>query len=578
PKQRRLSLYTAEEKQQREAVEARAKEAAAARAQREQEHIARTLYEELLVVPDDQRAALEAAFHTEKTQRTEQQVDLLKSFPSVGSITPGSLYLYAQQRARRASDIEKAADQREARYIAQVQEEQLAQAPAESRDVLRSLLATPQKAWSESQKQLAATHPDLCLDGQSLERFLPMGYEEVQRYRAAAKICREQDAKTELANLQTEINEIRSSAPQERFVRLLTEPANHTPASYLFIRGDHEQLGQQVEPGELTVLQSSSPVKIELNDPQRPTTGRRLAYARHLTSGQHPLLARVLMNRVWLHHFGRGIVETPGDFGFLGAPPTHPELLDWLADELMRGGWNLKRMQRMILLSQTYQQLSTRTPALDRLDPDNRLYARMSVRRLESEAIRDAMLYASGDLLDRMYGPPVPVKEDAVGQIVIGREMLDGERKPIGSESEQPGVTRRSLYVQVRRTRPLAVLETFDIATVSPNCTLRSYSNVALQSLLLMNSQFVIDRAEQLAKQVMRDESQLAGQISEAWLRCFGNRIEQDVLQELIAFFHEQKGVFCARDEKLKPEVAHRLALSSACQAMFSSNEFLYVD
>ncbi len=354
PKQRRLSLYTAEDKQQRQAVEARVKEAVAARAQREQEHIARTLYEELLVVPDDQRAALEVAFHTEKAQRSEQQVALLKSFPSVGSITPGSLYLYAEQRARRASDIEKAADQREARYIAQVQAEQVAQAPAESRDVLRSLLATPQKAWTELQQQLAAEHPDLCLDGQSLERLLPMGYEEVQRYRAAAQTCREQDAKTELANLQTEINEIRSTAPQEKFVRLLTEPANHTPPSYLFIRGDHEQPGQQVEPGELTVLQSASPVKIELNDPQRPTTGRRLAYARHLTNGQHPLLARVLMNRVWLHHFGRGIVETPGDFGFLGAPPTHPELLDWLADELMRGRWNLKRMQRMIMLSQTY--------------------------------------------------------------------------------------------------------------------------------------------------------------------------------------------------------------------------------
>lgn len=514
PQQRRLSLYTDEDKQQRQAVEVRAKAAEAARAQRQQEHIARTLYEELLVVPDDQRAALGAAFHTEKAQRSEQQVALLKTFPSVGNITPGSLYLYAEQRARRASDIEKAADQREARYMAQVQAEQVAQAPVESRDALRALLATPQKAWSETQRQLAAEHPDLCVDGQSLERLLPQGYDEVQRYRAAAKTCREQDAKTELANLQTEINEIRSTAPQEKFIRLLTEPANHTPPSYLFIRGDHEQPGQQVEPGELTVLQSSSPVKIDLNDPQRPTTGRRLAYARHLTSGQHPLLARVLMNRVWLHHFGRGIVDTPGDFGFLGSPPTHPELLDWLADELMRGGWDLKRIHRMIMLSQTYQQLSARTPSLDRLDPDNRLYARMSVRRLESEAIRDAMLCASGDLLDHMYGPPVPVKEDAVGQIVIGKEMLDGERKPTGSDPNQAGVTRRSVYVQVRRTRPLAVLETFDIATVSPNCTLRSYSNVALQSLLLMNSQFVIDQAQRLAEQVMRDESELSGQLS----------------------------------------------------------------
>jgi len=107
---------------------------------------------------------------------------------------------------------------------------------------------------------------------------------------------------------------------------------------------------------------------------------------------------------------------------------------------------------------------------------------------------------------------------------------------------------------------------------------LRSYSNVALQSLLLMNSQFVIDRSEQLAERVMRDESELSGQLSEAWSRCFGKRIEQDVLRELTEFFHMQTAAFCARDEKLKPEDAHRLALSSACQAMFSSNEFLYID
>ncbi|MCA9133085.1 MAG: DUF1553 domain-containing protein [Planctomycetales bacterium] len=578
PRQRRLSLYTPEDKLQREAVEARAKQAEAARAQRLREHIERTLYEELLVVPDAQRAALEAAFHTEAAKRSEEQVALLETFPSVGNITPGSLYLYAEQRARRATGIEKAADEREARYIAQAQAEQLAQAPAERRDALKKLLATPRKAWSEAQQQLAAEYPNLPVDAQSLERLLPQGFDEVQRYRAAAKICREQDAKTELANLQTEIQEIRSTAPKEKFIRLLTEPANHTPPSHLFIRGDHQQLGQQLEPGELTVLQSQVPLRIDSNDPQRSTTGRRLAYARHLTSGQHPLLARVLINRVWLHHFGRGIVDTPGDFGFLGSPPTHPQLLDWLADELMRCGWDLKRMHRLIMLSQTYQQSSARNETLDRLDPDNHLYARMSVRRLESEAIRDAMLCASGVMLEQMYGPPVPVKEDAVGQIVIGKEMLDGERKPTGKEEQQEGVTRRSVYVQVRRSRPLAVLETFDIATVSPNCTLRTYSNVALQSLLLMNSQFSIDQAEQFADRLIRDESDLSGQLSQAWLCCFGSQIDQDVLRELTDFVQGQAVAFSARDEKLNPEAAQRLALASACQAMFSSNEFLYVD
>ena len=309
------------------------------------------------------------------------------------------------------------------------------------------------------------------LTADSLERLLPQAFAEVQRYRAAAKICREQDAKTELAKMAEEIKAIRARAPKEYFVRVLTEPTNHTPPTHLFIRGDHNQLGSQLAPDELTVLESFRSVSIAENDPELPTSGRRLAYARHLTSGEHPLLARVLINRVWLHHFGHGIVDTPGDFGRLGSAPTHPELLDWLADELMRGGWLLKRMHRMILLSSTYQQQSSRTEQLDRMDPDNRFYGRMSVRRLESEAIRDAMLAASGELLTQLHGPPVPVKEDSVGQIVIGKEMLDGERKPTGDPTYFEGVCRRSVYVQVRRSRPLAVLETFDIATVSPNCT-----------------------------------------------------------------------------------------------------------
>lgn len=328
----------------------------------------------------------------------------------------------------------------------------------------------------------------------------------------------------------------------------------------------------------MTVLRSFTPLEIAPNDPHRPTTGRRLAYARHLTSGQHPLLARVLINRVWLHHFGRGIVQSPGDFGALGAPPTHPELLDWLADDLMRSGWSLKRMHRLIMLSRTYQQVSDRSEHLDQIDPDNRLYARMSVRRLESEAIRDAVLCASGALLDRLHGPPVPVKEDAVGQIVLGKEMLDGERKPTGEDKQFAGAARRSIYVQVRRSRPLAVLETFDLATTSPNCTLRNYSNVAPQSLLLMNNAFVIDHADKLAGELIRSHHELPQQLSSAWQRCFGRTIDNSVLEEILGFVEKQAAEFRSRDPQRTAQQANRMALASAIQAMFSSNEFIYVD
>src|SRR6185503_383990 len=153
---------------------------------------------------------------------------------------------------------------------------------------------------------------------------------------------------------------------------------------------DLNQPRQQVEPGELTVLAKRGS-EIPADDPSLPTTGRRLAYARWLTSNQQPLVPRVLVNRFWMHHFGRGIVATPGDFGFLGTRPSHPELLDWLATRFAGDGWELKRFHRMLLDSAAYRQASMRSPQLDQVDSDNRLLGRMSIRRLEAESLRDSI-------------------------------------------------------------------------------------------------------------------------------------------------------------------------------------------
>ncbi len=578
PSQRRVSLYTDSDRQQRETIEKQAKQAEADRTARQQAHIDRTLEEELLVVPDDQRDALREAYTTAKAKRNETQVALLEEYPSVGNISPGSLYLYSQQRGRRAGDIERAATEREARFVEQAQRQQLANVPVDKRGQLEALLTIPAAERTEAQRQLAAEFPEVFVTSETLADVNPEGFAEVQHYRQAAKRCRELDSKAELDRLQAEISALRSTAPKERFLRVLTEPGGHVPPTHLFVRGDHNQPDKPMPPTELTVLQAAVPTEIAANDPQRPTSGRRLAYARHLTSGKHPLLARVVMNRVWMHHFGHGIVDSPGDFGRLGSMPTHPELLDWLADQWMQGNWNLKGMHRMLMLSHTYQQVSTRSERLDKIDPDNRLYARMSVRRLESEAIRDAMLAVSEALEHRMHGPPVPVKEDAVGQIVIGKEKLDGERKPTGDSTDPAGISRRSVYVQVRRTRPLAVLEAFDIATVSPNCTNRSYSNVATQSLMMMNSQFVIDRADQLAGRLVAEKATLSEQLSAAWLRCFGRPVDPATLSELIDFVEAQRQLIESRDSTQTPATVMQTALATACQAMLSSNEFIYVD
>src|SRR5262249_36149452 len=149
-------------------------------------------------------------------------------------------------------------------------------------------------------------------------------------------------------------------------------------------------------------------------------------FARWLTSGRHPLTARVLVNRAWMHHFGRGIVATPADLGQLGERPTHPELLDWVAAEFVERGWRLKELHRLILTSAAYRQSARQDAAKLRLDPDNRLLGRMALRRLEAEAVRDAVLAVSGALYRRLGGPAVPVRPDATGQIELGVDRRDG--------------------------------------------------------------------------------------------------------------------------------------------------------
>ena len=302
-----------------------------------------------------------------------------------------------------------------------------------------------------------------------------------------------------------------------------TEVPGRVPASKLFFRGDVEQPKQDVTPGELTVLALHRPTAdVPADDPALPTTGRRLAYAKMLTDGTHPLVGRVLVNRLWMHHFGRGLVATPGDFGFQGERPTHPELLDWLAGDLVAGGWRLKRLHKLVMTSAAYRQSSRRTPAHDAVDPENRLLARQNLRRLEAEAIRDSMLAVAGKLNGKMFGPSVPVAEDADGLIVIGREKRDANNQSVGSEDVGDEKFRRSLYIEVRRKRPLAMLDTFDMPQMTPNCDARRASTVAPQSLMFMNDAAVLAQAEELAKRLDREApGDAAAQVRRAWALLF---------------------------------------------------------
>ncbi len=375
---------------------------------------------------------------------------------------------------------------------------------------------------------------------------------------------------------------LRATKPAEEFVVALTEIPGKVPPTHLFNRGDCDQPKQVVSPAELSVL-GSAVAPIPDKDATLPTSGRRLAFARSLTSGKHPLVSRVLVNRVWVHHFGRGIVATPGDFGILGDRPSHPELLDWLAADFTANGWTLKRLHKLMMLSSAYRQAAIHDPAQDVLDPDNKLLGHRSLQRLDAEQFRDAILFGSGKLNDKSFGPPVPVMTDDVGQFVIGKENLNAGRPGpvIAMNGEE---FRRSVYVQVRRTRPLSVLAAFDEPTMEPNCEARRASTVAPQSLLLMNNDFVIARAAQFAQRVQNEAgTEPADQVRRAWQLAFGAAPSEADVEDLSAFLSQQTQIFEKRlsgsavpkGTNLDPSLH---ALSTLAQALWSSNAFLYVD
>ena len=364
-------------------------------------------------------------------------------------------------------------DEKQQKYIDAAFTKELEKHPEDLRDALRRAFYTPADKRTPEQQTLLKERPSANITPGVL-----------YQYDAAAA--------EELKKLGEKIEEIRRKKPVEDFISPLTEVPGTAPVAKLFYRGDYRQPQAEVAPADLQIATGPETRKtFEADDPAVPTSGRRLAWAKWLTSGQHPLLGRVLANRIWMHHFGRGIVATPGEFGRLGELPTHPELLDWLASEFASNGWSFKKLHKTIMLSSVYQQGSQRTAEQDAVDSDNRLYGRMSVKRLEAEAIRDRLLAVSGVLDRTTFGPPVPIAPDDAGQIVVTND-----------------VPRRSLYLQVRRTQPVAMLTTFDAPVMDINCERRPSSTVAGQSLMLMNSQQVLKAARQLAERLRKETTE----------------------------------------------------------------------
>lgn len=341
------------------------------------------------------------------------------------------------------------------------------------------------------------------------------------------------------------------------------------PVTRLLQRGDIESPGPRVTPGGLTVL--SPPDRDSLRKPeetQGETSGYRLGFARWLTSRDHPLTARVMVNRVWHYLLGRGIVATPGNFGRNGSPPTHPELLDWLAVDFMENGWSVKRLIRTIMTSSVYRQALRQPDGApgETVDPENLLLWRMNLKRLEAETIRDAILAASGRLDRSLGGTPALLEFDASGLQTVG-----------GEEPNTRNPLRRSLYILARRNYPLNFLEAFDYPKITVNCTRRVNSVTPIQSLTLMNDPFLVEEAGHLARRV-RD---LAGESPEervrmAYLLTLSRQPKPEEVR--IGRDHLWKQERNYRFSNASPEKASEAALSNLCQTLFATNEFLYLE
>lgn len=355
--------------------------------------------------------------------------------------------------------------------------------------------------------------------------------------------------------LQAQVKELTAKRGELPKAQIVTDQGKTFPASHVMLRGVADKLGDEVKPGFICALPGGA-AEVGAADATDKTTGRRRALAEWLVSRTNPLTARVFLNRIWRQHFGRGIVNTPSNFGVSGDLPTHPELLDWLTVTFMENGWHLKPIQRMILLSNTYQQDSVIRGSAIAADPQNRLLWRMPVKRLEGEAVRDSILSVSGALNREMGGPPVypPVDPSLRADTFQGPNWKDGE--------DGPSTWRRSVYVKVKRSLLLPELEVFDCPEITYTVAARNISTTPLQALTLQNAPFILRQSELFAARVAKEAGTDPGQRIDRAYSLALCRLPTGREKALSLDYLRKRGAGGLRD---------------FCQALFNLNEFVYV-
>ena len=340
---------------------------------------------------------------------------------------------------------------------------------------------------------------------------------------------------------------------------LASDTTAEVPVTHVLYQGNHTAQREAVVPGFVSAL-DPNPAKIEAA-PNTASTGRRLALANWIASTENPLTARVLVNRVWQSHFGRGLVATPNDFGLAGERPTHPELLDWLASEFVEQGWSMKRLHRLVVTSAAYRQASTGSPIDGQVEIRKSLYGTQSLRRLTAEQLRDAMLSVSGLLNSKTHGPPV-WPELPADVLQANPAFLDDNAEKTKGWYPSPAEEQfaRSIFLVQKRTVKIPFLETFDLPENTVSCARRDTSTVAPQALTLLNSSLTARASAALAERIrLQGGEDQAAQIKAVFSLVLQREPSEGELTSCMNFVQQR-------------------SLLEFCRVALNLNEFIYID
>jgi hypothetical protein len=418
---------------------------------------------------------------------------------------------------------------------------------------------------SEAAKRLARKH----------EKALALSEDDYRRIFTADQLRRWDALKHELVA----IERIRPQSPPTALA--IVDTKSQPEPTWLLERGDFYAKKEQLQVGFLTVLTGSRPPEdywaaARRETPLKQSTGQRRALADWITDVEHgagPLLARVIVNRVWQHHFGEGLVRTVSDFGVLGERPTHPELLEWLAHEFVARGWRVKALHRLILNSAVYMQATAFDAGRYQVDPDNRRLWRRRPQRLEAEILRDSVLSVSGTLNPKQYGPAFkpPIPPEAM----LARNTKDPYPKNL---VESRATQRRTMYMFHKRVVQHPILQAFDGPDAAVSCGRRNNTTVAPQALALLNDRFFRDRAADFARRLAQGCTKPEDWVDQGFRLAVSrppSSAERAASVEFINCQLEHRG---AHESSRSPEEIRMEALTDFCQTLFSLNEFIYVD